>query len=209
MAVKLATKYIDGLVWKKSSSQLKIDKITNEKHRFNRETHFVGRQDGSQLIKTDSNFGNARVDFALTDALITEFHEQNSDKVLFVTGFIASTNDGKITTLGRGGSDYTAAIWGAALNVAEIEIWTDVNGMMTADPRIVKKAFSLDELSYIEAMELSYFGAKVIYPPTMVPAFAKKIPLVIKNTFEPEFPGVRFMFSPTMAKTAKSPSTSG
>jgi aspartokinase/homoserine dehydrogenase 1 len=145
--------------------------------------------DGSQLIKTDQNFGNARVDFDLTDTLITEFYEQNNDKVLFVTGFIASTKDNKVTTLGRGGSDYTAAIWGAALNVEEIEIWTDVNGMMTADPRIVKKAFSLDELSYIEAMELSYFGAKVIYPPTMVPAFAKKIPLVIKNTFEPEFAG--------------------
>jgi len=145
--------------------------------------------DGSKLIKTDSDFGNARVDFELTDALIKEFYEENSDKVLFVTGFIASNKANQITTLGRGGSDYTAAIWGAALNVEEIEIWTDVNGMMTADPRIVKKAFSLDELSYIEAMELSYFGAKVIYPPTMVPAFAKKIPLVIKNTFEPEFAG--------------------
>ena len=145
--------------------------------------------DGSKFIKTDQNFGNARVDFELTDTLIKEFYEQNNSKVLFVTGFIASTKDHKITTLGRGGSDYTAAIWGSALNAEEIQIWTDVNGMMTADPRIVKKAFSLDELSYIEAMELSYFGAKVIYPPTMAPAFAKKIPLVIKNTFEPSFPG--------------------
>lgn len=143
----------------------------------------------SSLIKTDQSFGNAKVDFLSSDLLIREFYEQNKQKVLFVTGFIGSTNDGKITTLGRGGSDYTAAIWGSALNAAEIQIWTDVNGMMTADPRIVKKAFSLDELSYIEAMELSYFGAKVIYPPTMVPAFAKKIPLVIKNTFEPEFVG--------------------
>lgn len=145
--------------------------------------------DGSGLIKTDASFNNAKVDFKLTDALIKEFHKDNSDKVLFVTGFISSTKDNKITTLGRGGSDYTAAIWGAALDVEEIQIWTDVNGMMTADPRIVKKAFSLDELSYIEAMELSYFGAKVIYPPTMIPAFAKNIPLVIKNTFEPAFPG--------------------
>lgn len=145
--------------------------------------------DGSSLIKTDAAFGNAKVDFTLTDSLIKEFHQENSDKVLFVTGFISSTTEGKITTLGRGGSDYTAAIWGAALSVEEIQIWTDVNGMMTADPRIVKKAFSLDELSYIEAMELSYFGAKVIYPPTMVPAFAKSIPLVIKNTFEPSFAG--------------------
>jgi aspartokinase/homoserine dehydrogenase 1 len=91
--------------------------------------------------------------------------------------------------LGRGGSDYTAAIFGSALNAEEIEIWTDVNGMMTADPRMVKKAFSLPELSYIEAMELSFFGAKVIYPPTMIPAFMKKIPIVIRNTFEPEFQG--------------------
>jgi aspartokinase/homoserine dehydrogenase 1 len=91
--------------------------------------------------------------------------------------------------LGRGGSDYTAAIFGSALNAEEIEIWTDVNGMMTADPRMVKKAFSLPELSYTEAMELSFFGAKVIYPPTMIPAFMKKIPIVIRNTFEPEFPG--------------------
>jgi aspartokinase/homoserine dehydrogenase 1 len=145
--------------------------------------------DGSKIIKTDASFGNAKVDFKLTDALIKEFHQDHSDKVLFVTGFISSTKDGKITTLGRGGSDYTAAIWGAALNAEEIQIWTDVNGMMTADPRIVKKAFTLDELSYIEAMELSYFGAKVIYPPTMIPAFAKSIPLVIKNTFEPNFAG--------------------
>ncbi len=145
--------------------------------------------DGSKLIRTDAAFGNAKVDFELTDALIKEFKADNNDKVLFVTGFISSTKDGKITTLGRGGSDYTAAIWGAALDAEEIQIWTDVNGMMTADPRIVKKAFSLDELSYIEAMELSYFGAKVIYPPTMVPAFAKNIPLVIKNTFEPTFVG--------------------
>lgn len=145
--------------------------------------------DGSALIKTDQNFGNAKVDFESTNLLIREFYEANQDKVLFVTGFIGSTKEGKMTTLGRGGSDYTAAIWGAALHAEEIQIWTDVNGMMTADPRIVKKAFSLEELSYIEAMELSYFGAKVIYPPTMVPAFSKKIPLVIKNTFEPEFVG--------------------
>src|SRR5690606_14013618 len=106
-----------------------------------------------------------------------------------VTGFIASDSENRMTTLGRGGSDYTAAIIGAALNAEQIEIWTDVNGMMTADPRRVKKAFSLEELSYTEAMELSFFGAKVIYPPTMVPAFMKQIPIVIKNTFEPEFEG--------------------
>lgn len=145
--------------------------------------------DATQFIKTDSNFGQARINTALTEHLIKEYYAANAQKMLFVTGFIASNDANRVTTLGRGGSDYTAAILGSALNVNEIQIWTDVNGMMTADPRIVKKAFSLPELSYIEAMELSYFGAKVIYPPTMTPAFLKKIPIVIKNTFQPEFEG--------------------
>jgi len=145
--------------------------------------------DASELIKTDSNFGNAKVQTEVTDLLIRGFYEENKGKLIFVTGFIGSNEEGKITTLGRGGSDYTAAIIGAALNVSAIEIWTDVNGMMTADPRIVKKAFPLSDLSYTEAMELSYFGAKVIYPPTMIPAFLKKIPIVIRNTFEPDFTG--------------------
>ncbi|RFZ83517.1 bifunctional aspartate kinase/homoserine dehydrogenase I [Mucilaginibacter terrenus] len=145
--------------------------------------------DASELIKTDSSFGQAKVNLELTDLLVQSFCSENSDKLLFVTGFIAGNDAGQITTLGRGGSDYTAAILGSALNAEEIQIWTDVNGMMTADPRMVKKAFPLEELSYTEAMELSYFGAKVIYPPTMIPAFLKRIPIVIKNTFEPAFPG--------------------
>ncbi|HET7361000.1 MAG TPA: bifunctional aspartate kinase/homoserine dehydrogenase I [Salinimicrobium sp.] len=144
---------------------------------------------GSDYIKTDATFGTAKVDFKTTQILIKDFYHSNPDELLFVTGFIASNVQGQLTTLGRGGSDYTAAVWGAALNAEEIQIWTDVNGMMTADPRMVKKAFSLKELSYIEAMELSYFGAKVIYPPTMTQAFLKKIPIVIKNTFQPEFEG--------------------
>ncbi|MFD2161946.1 bifunctional aspartate kinase/homoserine dehydrogenase I [Paradesertivirga mongoliensis] len=145
--------------------------------------------DASELIKTDSSYGNARIQTEISEMLIRNFYEANSGKLIFVTGFIASNDEGKITTLGRGGSDYTAAIIGSALNAEEIEIWTDVNGMMTADPRMVKKAFPLKELSYTEAMELSYFGAKVIYPPTMIPAFLKKIPIVIRNTFEPDFKG--------------------
>ena len=145
--------------------------------------------DAADVIKTDSAFGNAKVNTELTELLIKTLHQENKDKILFVTGFIAGNDAGQTTTLGRGGSDYTAAIFGAALNAREIQIWTDVNGMMTADPRMVKKAFSLTELTYTEAMELSYFGAKVIYPPTMIPAFLKKIPIVIKNTFEPEFEG--------------------
>ncbi|MGN6178537.1 MAG: bifunctional aspartate kinase/homoserine dehydrogenase I [Mucilaginibacter sp.] len=145
--------------------------------------------DASELIRTDSAFGNAKVNTELTEQLIRGFYAENKHKMLFVTGFIAGNDAGQITTLGRGGSDYTAAIFGAALNASEIEIWTDVNGMMTADPRMVKKAFSLPELTYTEAMELSYFGAKVIYPPTMIPAFLKRIPIVIKNTFEPDHAG--------------------
>lgn len=155
------------------------------------EQHFsdVAFADASELIKTDSSFGQAKVNTQLTEILIRDFYQQHKGKLIFVTGFIASNEEGRITTLGRGGSDYTAALFGSALNCREIEIWTDVNGMMTADPRIVKKAFPLKELTYTEAMELSYFGAKVIYPPTMIPAFLKKIPIVIRNTFEPDFEG--------------------
>ncbi|NQD72720.1 bifunctional aspartate kinase/homoserine dehydrogenase I [Sphingobacterium shayense] len=148
----------------------------------------------SHYIKTDSSFGHAHVNEELTQQLIQSLSHSHSDKLLFVTGFIGSNEQGRVTTLGRGGSDYTAAIFGSVLNATAIEIWTDVNGMLTADPRIVKKAFSLSVLSYTEAMELSYFGAKVIYPPTMIPAFLKKIPLVIRNTFEPTFPGTVIQF---------------
>ncbi|WP_293931883.1 bifunctional aspartate kinase/homoserine dehydrogenase I [Sphingobacterium sp. UBA6645] len=148
----------------------------------------------SYYVKTDSNFGNAHLNEPLTTQLIQALSHTHADKLLFVTGFIGSNEQGRITTLGRGGSDYTAAIFGSVLNATAIEIWTDVNGMLTADPRIVKKAFSLPVLSYTEAMELSYFGAKVIYPPTMVPAFLKKIPIVIRNTFEPELAGTVIQF---------------
>lgn len=147
--------------------------------------------DASLLIKTDSNFGNARVHTPVTEHLLQEFYKEHLHQILFFTGFIASNENNRITTLGRGGSDYTAAIIAAALDAKEIELWSDVDGMLTADPRVVKKAFSLSELSYTEAMELSYFGAKVIYPPAMIPAFRKKIPIVLKNTFNPSFKGTR------------------
>jgi len=150
--------------------------------------------DASHYVKTDSNFGNAHLNESLTEQLVKSLHISHGDKLLFVTGFIGSNEHGRITTLGRGGSDYTAAIFGSILDATAIEIWTDVNGMLTADPRIVKKAFSLPVLSYTEAMELSYFGAKVIYPPTMIPAFLKKIPIVIRNTFEPDFSGTVIQF---------------
>ena len=145
--------------------------------------------DARNVIKTDSNFGNAAVDKKATKTLITSLKQSYGKKVLFVTGFIGSNGEGRTTTLGRGGSDYTAALFASILGASVIEIWTDVNGIHTADPRIVRKAFPLKDLSYIEAMELSYFGAKVIYPPTMIPAFTKKIPIRIKNTFEPDAEG--------------------
>ena len=106
-----------------------------------------------------------------------------------VTGFVGATEDGIPTTLGRGGSDYSCAIVGAALDVDEIQIWTDVNGVMTADPRMVPNARSLNQLSYEEVAELSYYGAKVIHPKTVTPALDKGIPLRVLNTFEPEHPG--------------------
>jgi len=144
--------------------------------------------DARTLIRTDRNFGNAHVDFKTTNANIEEYFAKHKS-IQVITGFIGSTANNETTTLGRGGSDYTAAIIGAALNCEEIQIWTDVDGIMTADPRSVKKAFSLAFMTYTEAMELSHFGAKVIFPPTIQPAFAKNIPLRIKNTFNPGFPG--------------------
>ncbi len=149
----------------------------------------VAFADARLLIKTNSDFGNAEVDFEQTNQLITAFLNANANKTIFTAGFISSDQKNNTTTLGRGGSDYTAAIFGAALKAAAIEIWTDVDGFMTADPRLVSKAFSMEDLTYTEAMELSYFGAKVIYPPTMIPAFTSQIPIIIKNTFNPCFAG--------------------
>ncbi|MCC6462668.1 MAG: bifunctional aspartate kinase/homoserine dehydrogenase I [Saprospiraceae bacterium] len=144
--------------------------------------------DARQVIRTDAQFGSAKVDFEQTNQLIRT-HFESHPYTQAVTGFVASTDDGITTTLGRGGSDYTAAIFGAALSASAIEIWTDVDGVLTADPRRVKKAFTLPTMTYREAMEMSHFGAKVIYPPTIQPALAQGIPLVIKNTFNPGFPG--------------------
>ncbi len=143
------------------------------------------------LIKTDSNFGNAQIDFELTEKIVQDWYQtlKNQKPVVIATGFIASDISGNTTTLGRGGSDYTASVLGALLNASEIQIWTDVNGFMTADPKWVSNAKSLPFLSYAEAMELSYFGAKVIYPPTMIPVINKQIPILIKNTLNPEFIG--------------------
>lgn len=144
-------------------------------------------QDARELIKTDSHFGNANVDSKKTNENLNNWTLGNH--IYVVTGFIASDENQDTTTLGRGGSDYTSAILASGLRADEIQIWTDVDGFLTADPRLVKNAFSQPELSYQEAMEMSYFGAKVIYPPTMIPAIENQIPIYIRNTFQPENPG--------------------
>jgi aspartokinase/homoserine dehydrogenase 1 len=144
--------------------------------------------DARKIIVTDDHFSMARVDFEASNKKIAAYFKSNKE-VQVVTGFIGATENNETTTFGRSGSDYTASILGAALGVKSIEIWTDVNGMMTADPRKVKKSFPVSTMTYEEAMEMSHFGAKVIYPATMQPAMNKNIPIVIKNTFNPEFPG--------------------
>lgn len=144
--------------------------------------------DARKVIKTDKNFRNAKVDFEATYKKIKEYYGQRTD-IQIVTGFVASAKGGLTTTLGRGGSDYTASLLAAGLDAEQIEIWTDVDGVLTADPRKVKRAFTIPSLTYSEAMEMSHFGAKVIYPPTLQPALAKRIPIYIKNTFRPEFIG--------------------
>lgn len=148
--------------------------------------------DSRELIKTDSNFNNAKVDYSSTNKKIKAAFE-DSTGISVIPGFIASNSEGFTTTLGRGGSDYSAAIYAAALGAEELDIWTDVDGFMTADPRKVKKAFAIETLSYAEAMELSHFGAKVVYTPTIQPALQKKIPIAIKNSFNPEASGTRII----------------
>jgi aspartokinase/homoserine dehydrogenase 1 len=148
--------------------------------------------DSRNLIKTDSKYFNAVVHKASTDSAIQAYFaskDNNAFDVYIVPGFIASDKEGNTTTLGRGGSDYTGAIFAAALKATALEIWTDVSGMMTADPKMVSNAKEISHISYQEAMELSHFGAKIIYPPTIQPVMYQNIPVWIKNTFEPNHPG--------------------
>ncbi len=151
--------------------------------------HSVQWKDARELIRTNANFGNAIVDFNSTIEQTETFDQAATADIILIPGFIASESTGATTTLGRGGSDYTAAILAAALNVHVLEIWTDVSGMMTADPRLVNNVRSIPSISYQEAMELSHFGAKVIYPPTIQPVMSKNIPVWIKNTFAPDDAG--------------------
>lgn len=155
---------------------------------FNEKGIKIVWKDAKELIVTDSNYTAAAVDFELTNKKIAACFS-TQEKLHIVPGFIACDKQGITTTLGRGGSDYTAAIIAAALQATELQIWTDVSGMMTADPRLASNARIIPDISYQEAMELSHFGAKVIYPPTIQPVMGKNIPVIIKNTFAPQDAG--------------------
>ena len=153
------------------------------------------RYNSRNFIKTVRKQGKHVLDAELTAKLVREsfgstLNHKDSTLVPVVPGFISRDRDtGETTNLGRGGSDYTAAIIAAALDAEVLEIWTDVDGFMTADPRVIKTAYTINELSYVEAMELCNFGAKVVYPPTIYPVCVKNIPIKVKNTFNPEHPG--------------------
>jgi len=151
--------------------------------------------DARELIVTNGVFNKAVVNYSETNKRIIARLKQR-EFIPIVTGFIASTEQGITTTLGRNGSDYSASIFGGALEADCVEIWTDVDGVLSADPRYVKKAFVIPEMSTQEAMEMSYFGAEVIHPSTMLPVVEKDIPIVIKNTLNPQAPGTRIIRTP-------------
>ncbi len=142
-------------------------------------------KNSQELITTNSNFTKADIDYNITNTKIQDYFSKTNQKITILPGFISKSNSGETTTLGRGGSDFTAAVIAAALKVEQLEIWTDVSGMFTANPKIVKQAFPIKTLSYQEAMELSHFGAKVLYPPSVQPVLDVNIPIVIKNTLDP------------------------
>lgn len=155
------------------------------------------------LISTNNEYLNAQVNFKITNQSIISFFDKNKHQVTVLGGFISSNIKGETTTLGRGGSDFSASIYAAALNAVELQIWTDVPGMFTANPRVVKQAYPISEISYEEAMELSHFGAKVLYPPTIQPSLRKKIPIRIKNTFDPENVGTLICNNPNNSDEVK------
>ncbi|MFB9053776.1 bifunctional aspartate kinase/homoserine dehydrogenase I [Formosa undariae] len=147
------------------------------------------RKNSQELVTTNSNFTKAEVNYSITNKNVQDYFKDSTFDITILPGFISKSITGEITTLGRGGSDFTAAIVAAALKVDQLEIWTDVSGMYTANPKMVKQALPIDKLSYQEAMELSHFGAKVLYPPTVQPVLSLQIPIHIKNTLEPDAVG--------------------
>ncbi|WP_334056028.1 bifunctional aspartate kinase/homoserine dehydrogenase I [Polaribacter sp. P097] len=163
----------------------------------------AAHKDSRELIITNDIYLNAQVNFEKTDALIASYFKNNQHQITVLGGFISSNLENEITTLGRGGSDFSAAIYAAALNASELQIWTDVSGMFTANPSVVKQAHPIPEISYEEAMELSHFGAKVLYPPTIQPALRKDIPIKIKNTFSPENEGTLICKNPQSKSDVK------
>lgn len=152
--------------------------------------------DSRKIIRTDSGFGMARVDLTLSETLIKKFFDGHG-ALKVITGFIASDAHGQTTTLGRSGSDYTATIIASAVGAESVEIWSDADGVMTADPSYVPEARSIDKLSYSEAMELSHFGAKILFPLSLQPAMAKQIPVWVKNTFNPGHKGTLISTEPS------------
>ncbi|TYC10122.1 bifunctional aspartate kinase/homoserine dehydrogenase I [Bizionia gelidisalsuginis] len=167
----------------------------------------VARKNAQELIVTNSNFTKAEVKFEITNKNILNYFKTATQKITIVPGFIAKSEHSEITTLGRGGSDYTAAIVAAALKVKTLEIWTDVSGMFTANPKLVKQAYPISYISYQEAMELSHFGAKVLYPPSVQPVLFLNIPIHIKNTLQPENKGTIITNDSQYYSTEKPPAT--
>lgn len=167
----------------------------------------VTRKNGQELIITNSNFTKAEVKFDSTNKQIHDYFSTAGQDLTIVPGFISKSERNEFTTLGRGGSDYTAAIIAAVLQVDTLEIWTDVSGMFTANPKLVKQAHPISFISYQEAMELSHFGAKVLYPPSVQPVLFSNIPIRIKNTLLPEHEGTLITNNPKYYNTEKSPAT--
>ena len=168
-----------------------------------KETLNAIHKESRDLISTNDEYLNAQVNFEITNQNIAAFFNENKHQVTLLGGFISSNDDNETTTLGRGGSDFSASIYAAALNAEELQIWTDVSGMFTSNPRVVKQAFAIPEISYEEAMELSHFGAKVLYPPTIQPSLRKEIPIRIKNTFDPENAGTLISKNPKNGNEVK------
>lgn len=180
---------LNGLFLLRELSRYSLDKILAAGERMSSViiSAYIGGSsliNANGIIKTDDNYGNANVDFQATNILIRK-KILKKERLYIVPGFIASSMENQQTTLGRGGSDYTAAIIAAAVNAESLEIWTDTDGFMTADPKKVEKAYAIESLTYSEAIELSHFGARVIYTPTLRPVYKKLIPVLIKNTFNP------------------------
>ncbi|MDD2289261.1 MAG: bifunctional aspartate kinase/homoserine dehydrogenase I [Bacteroidales bacterium] len=156
--------------------------------------------DAREIIRTNSSSSQPVVNIAVTQRNVHELLHNNLSKIIIVPGFIASDDQGRTTTLGRGGSDYTASLLAVAAKARMLWIWTDVNGMMTADPRIVPQARTIENISYKEALEISHFGARVVYPPTIQPVVSENIPIMVKNTFDPEGPGTLIEQDPPEGK---------